>query len=86
VAESRADPNSFGFRKGRSQHDAISYIRTWLDKSHSPEFILETDIAKCFDRISHDFLLKITPICHKHVLTEWLKCGYMQEMICVFVE
>ena len=67
VVEVRSDPNSYGFRKGRSQHDAIAYIRSWLDKSYSPEYILETDIAKCFDKISHDFLMKATPICHKHV-------------------
>lgn len=79
VVEVRSDPNSFGFRKGRSQHDAIAYIRSWLDKSYSPEFILETDIAKCFDNISHDFLMRATPICHKHVLMEWLKSGYIFE-------
>lgn len=28
VVEVRSDPNSYGFRKGRSQHDAIAYIRS----------------------------------------------------------
>jgi RNA-directed DNA polymerase len=79
AVESRSDPNSFGFRKGRSQHDAIAYIRTWLDKTYSPEYLLETDIAKCFDKISHDYLMKATPICHKNVLKEWLKSGYVYE-------
>nr|AYE93236.1 hypothetical protein C0995_000069 [Termitomyces sp.]AYE93256.1 hypothetical protein C0995_000063 [Termitomyces sp.] len=79
AVEARSDPNSFGFRKGRSQHDAIAYIRSRLDKTVSPEWILETDIAKCFDRINHDFLMKETPICHKHVLKEWLKSGYVFE-------
>nr|AYE93292.1 DNA polymerase [Termitomyces sp.]AYE93309.1 DNA polymerase [Termitomyces sp.] len=79
VVEAKSDPNSFGFRKGRSQHDAIAYIRSRLDKTVSPEWILETDIAKCFDKINHDFLLKETPICHKQVLKEWLKSGYVFE-------
>jgi RNA-directed DNA polymerase len=70
VVETKSDNFSFGFRKNRSQHDAISYIRTLLDKTHSPEFILETDIAKCFDKISHDYIMKSCPICHKHVLKE----------------
>ena len=79
VVEVRSDPNSYGFRKGRSQHDAIAYIRSWMDKTHSPEYILVTDIAKCMDKISHDFLLANTPICHKHVLKEWLKSGFIFE-------
>lgn len=79
VVETKSDNFSFGFRKNRSQHDAISYIRTLLDKTHSPEFILETDIAKCFDKISHDYIMKSCPICHKHVLKEWLKSGYIFE-------
>jgi len=70
VVETRSDFNSYGFRTGRSQHDAIAYIRSWLDKKYSPEYILETDIAKCFDKISHEHLLRVTPICHKHVLKE----------------
>jgi RNA-directed DNA polymerase len=32
-----------------------------------------TDVEKCFDQISHDYLMKHTPICDKHVLQEWLK-------------
>lgn len=79
AVEAKSDPNSFGFRKGRSQHDAIAYIRSRLNKTVSPEWILETDIAKCFDKINHDFLLKKTPICHKQVLKEWLKSGYVFE-------
>jgi RNA-directed DNA polymerase len=70
VVETTSDKFSFGFRKHRSQHDAIAYIRTILDKTISPEFILEADISKCFDKISHNFLMKATPICHKHVLKE----------------
>lgn len=79
VVETKSDPNSYGFRKGRSQHDAIAYIRSWLDKNYSPEFILETDIAKCFDKISHEFILKNIKICDQNVLEQWLKCGYVYE-------
>ena len=41
---------------------------------------MEADITKCFDKINHDFLLKETPICHRHVLKSWLKAGIMEEM------
>jgi RNA-directed DNA polymerase len=70
VVETRSDLNSYGFRKGRSQHDAIAFMRTYLDKTHSPRHILEADIAKCFDKIDHEFLMKNTPICDKSVLRE----------------
>jgi len=37
VVETRSDPNSYGFRKNRSTHDAITAIRNHLDKSNHPK-------------------------------------------------
>lgn len=79
IVELTSDKNSYGFRTGRSQHDAIAYLRSWLDKGYSPQWILEADIAKCFDRIDHEILMKLTPICDKTVLKQWLKAGYIYE-------
>lgn len=70
VVETNSDKNSFGLRKFRSQHDAIAYLRSILDKKVSPNYILEADLFKCLDKISHKFLLQNTPICHKHVLNQ----------------
>lgn len=75
IAEEQSDPNSYGFRKHRSAHDAICRIRVLLDKRHSPTWVLDADIAKCFDRIDHDFLIENTVICDKTMLIQWLKCG-----------
>lgn len=75
VVECQSDPNSYGFRKYRSTHDAVTRLRTLLDKETSPQWILEADIAKCFDQISHTFLIEHTPICDKDVLISWLKSG-----------
>lgn len=36
AVEAQSDPNSFGFRKNRSTHDAITAIRSLLDKSTHP--------------------------------------------------
>lgn len=36
VVETKSDPNSFGFRKGRSTHDAITAIRSHMDKKYHP--------------------------------------------------
>ena len=80
AVETNSDPNSFGFRKFRSTQDAITAIRSLLDKKSSPSWILEADISKCFDKISHEFLMKRTPICHKMVLKQWLKSGVMEQL------
>lgn len=80
VVETQSDPNSFGFRKYRSTQDAITAIRSLLDKNNHPRWILEADISKCFDKISHEFLMKHTPICHRIVLEQWLKSGVMEEL------
>ena len=80
AVEARSDKNSFGFRKSRSTHDAVTAIRMIMDKTTHPHWIVEADITKCFDRISHEFLMKETPIRHKHVLEQWLKAGIMEEL------
>lgn len=41
VVETNSDLNSYGFRKGRSPHDAITQLRNGLDKMNSPQYILE---------------------------------------------
>lgn len=70
AVESKSDKNSFGFRKERSTHDAVAYFRLYMDKRVSPQWVLEADISKCFDRIDHEFLMKHTPICDKNVLKQ----------------
>jgi RNA-directed DNA polymerase len=45
--EARFEPNSYGFRPGRSAHDAIKAI--YYGVSLKPKWVLDADIAKCFD-------------------------------------
>ena len=78
VVEQLSDLSSFGFRKEKSTMDAVDYFRNYMDKRYSPNLVLEADIRKCFDRISHEFLMVNTPICHKSVLEQWLKCGVFE--------
>ena len=53
--EARFEPNSYGFRPGRSTHDAIEAVFNFIRLQ--PKYVLDADIEKCFDRISHDALL-----------------------------
>jgi RNA-directed DNA polymerase len=77
--EARFEPNSFGFRPGKSAHDAIQAIRVGL-RAHS-KYVLDADIAKCFDRIDHDALLKKldTFPTVKNQVKAWLKAGVMDK-------
>lgn len=77
IAETYADPNSYGFRIGRSTHDAIEQCFTDLNKGKSSEWILEGDIKGCFDHISHEWLLENIPM-DTQILEKWLKCGYVE--------
>ena len=47
--EAKLEPNSYGFRPGRSVHDAVGAIFNAIKTQ--PKYCLDADIAKCFDRI-----------------------------------
>ena len=53
--EAKFEGNSFGFRPGRSAHDAIEAI--FLQIRYEPKYVLDADISKCYDRINHQKLL-----------------------------
>lgn len=80
VAETQADPNSYGFRPKRSCADAIGQCFIALSRKHSAQWILEGDIRACFDEISHRWLVDHIPM-DKAVLRKWLAAGYMEEGI-----
>ena len=77
LEETLADPNSYGFRSGRSTHDAIGQCFNDLCRAKSPQWILEGDIKGCFDHISHNWLMANIPM-DKEVLRKWLKCGFVE--------
>jgi RNA-directed DNA polymerase len=78
IAETTADPNSYGFRKERSAADAMMQCYIILARKGSAQWVLEGDIKSCFDKISHDWLLDHVPM-DKVVLRKWLKAGFMEK-------
>jgi RNA-directed DNA polymerase len=58
VVEEISDRYSYGFRKFKSAHDAVTRVRFLLDKRTSAKFVLDVDIENCFDNISHEFIMK----------------------------
>lgn len=75
--ESRFESTSYGFRPGRSAQDAIARIYTSINQGKY--YVLDADIAKCFDRIDHQYLLsKIhCPSSLKRDIKQWLKSGVL---------
>lgn len=80
IAEILADENSYGFRPKRSTHDAIAQCFILLAKKTSAQWVLEGDIKACFDKISHEWLMKHTMM-DKTVLKQWLQAGYIDEEV-----
>ena len=77
--EALFEPNSYGFRPGRSCHDAVEAILRGISQSREGKFVLDADIKKCFDRINHAALLtklKTWPQL-KTQIHAWLKAGIL---------
>jgi RNA-directed DNA polymerase len=80
IAETRADPHSYGFRSHRSTADAIKQCFNVLCRQCAPQWILEGDIRGCFDHISHTWMHRHIPM-DKTVLHKWLKAGYVENRV-----
>lgn len=73
--EARFEPHSYGFRPARSCQDAIKAIYNALTASE--KWVLDADIAGCFDNINHQKLLDkvdTSPTFRKQIKA-WLKAG-----------
>jgi RNA-directed DNA polymerase len=79
--EARFEGSSYGFRPGRSCHDAIVRIYLNLSRPHGPRvWIADADIKGAFDNISHDFLLDaIGNFPARELIHQWLKAGYVDK-------
>jgi RNA-directed DNA polymerase len=82
------EPNSYGFRPGRSTHDAIEAIFNFIRLQ--PKYVLDADIEKCFDRISHDGLLATlrvhAPQPLMRLIRAWFKTGILEDGQTLFPE
>lgn len=81
--EASFEATSYGFRPGRSPHDALSRIYNTLSVKKSGTnrklWILDADIGKFFDTVDHDYICeKLDNFPMKHLIYKWLKAGYME--------
>jgi len=73
--EAHLEPNSYGFRPGRSAWEAIGAIYVCINQK--PKGVLDADRAKGFARIDHEALLRklhANPTVRRQI-TAWLKAG-----------
>jgi len=76
--EAKFEPNSYGFRPGRSCHDAREAIFNAIRSK--PKYVFDADIKGAFDNISQEALLAklhTSPLLRKAV-KGWLKAGVME--------
>ena len=74
---------SYGFRPGRSQHDALDALATGITRT-KVNWILDCDIRSYFDSVSHDWLVRF--IEHRiadprmiRLIRKWLKAGVLDD-------
>jgi RNA-directed DNA polymerase len=80
--EARFEPNSYGFRPGRSVHDAIEHCWILLNSNSKRPWVLDADIKSAFDQISHEYILEtIGPVPGHEFIKESLKAGYVEAEI-----
>jgi RNA-directed DNA polymerase len=80
--EAMFEPNSYGFRPGRSCQDASEqcFIRTCMSISGRDTWVLEADIRGFFDNIAHESILNmISNFPKRSLLQGWLKAGFIFE-------
>ncbi len=77
--EALFEPSSYGFRPGRCAQDAIQHIKSAIQ--HASKYVLDADLAQCFDNINHSTLLqklKQKGTVRRQVKA-WLKSGVLDQ-------
>jgi RNA-directed DNA polymerase len=74
---------SYGFRPGRSQHDALDALSVGITRT-KVNWILDADVSSFFDSVSHDWLLQFVE--HRigdprviRLIQKWLTAGVMED-------
>ncbi len=74
---------SYGFRPGRSPHDALKALQTAL-MTQKVNWVLDADVRNFFGSVDHEWLLRMTAhrVADKRVLrliSQWLKSGALED-------
>ena len=74
--------SSYGYRPGKSAHDAVREIYKYLNWGCAE--VYDVDLEKYFDTVDHGKLMKliarrISDAQVLHVIKQWLSCGYVED-------
>jgi RNA-directed DNA polymerase len=74
---------SYGFRPGRSQHDALDALNVGLRRK-KVSWVLDLDVRGFFDNVSHEWLVKFVEhrIADRRIIRliqKWMKAGVSEE-------
>jgi len=74
-------PSSYGYRKGRSCHHAISKAQLFI-RRYDRRWVVDMDLSKCFDTLNHDLIIrqfreKVTDGSILNLLRSFLESGVM---------
>jgi RNA-directed DNA polymerase len=77
-------PSSYGFRRGRSAHQAVLQAQRYLQEGKT--WIVELDLSNFFDRVNHDRLIsvlkrQITDRRTLRLIRQYLNSGILQDGI-----
>ncbi len=78
--EAKFEPASYGFRPGRSCHDAIARIYCIANPRSRKHWVVDADITGAFDNIQHDTIREaLSRFPAKKLITAWLKAGLLEK-------
>ena len=74
-------PSSYGYRPGRSAHQAISKAQLFI-RRYQREWVVDMDLSKCFDTLNHALILqqfreKVSDSSILSLLRQFLESGVM---------
>lgn len=81
--------SSFGFRPGRSAHDALKEAQEYVQEGR--EIVVDIDLEKFFDNVNHDILMarlarQIEDKRFLKIVRKFLQSGIMQNGVCMATE
>jgi group II intron reverse transcriptase/maturase len=86
ILDPKFSPSSYGFRPGRSAHDAVWQAQKCVAEGH--RWVVDLDLSMFFDRVNHDILMErlARRIADQHLLRlirRYLAAGMMQDGVVI---
>lgn len=82
IFEATFSPVSYGYRPGRSAHQALDVVR--VEANRGRDWVLDADITDCFGQLSHDAVMAqlARRVCDRQMLKlvkRWLRQGVLDQ-------